>query len=63
MRKRWIVALVLVLLLSVGSVSAVTRVQKLSEDRFLITLKKLKDLAPAEYQGSVAMRADRVRMV
>ena len=40
MRRRWIVALGLVLVLGVASVFAVTRLQKLSENRYLITLKK-----------------------
>ena len=40
-RFGWIVPLVLVLIFSVGSVSAVTRLQKLKDDRYLITLKKL----------------------
>lgn len=41
MNRRWLAVFILVVLASVGSVSAVTRVQKLSEDRFMITLKKL----------------------
>ncbi len=41
MRKPWIVGTVLVLILSVGSVPAVTRLKKLSETRYLLTLKKL----------------------
>lgn len=45
MRKRTLfrsmVSAVLVLLLSVSAVSAVTRLQKLKEDRYLITFKKL----------------------
>ena len=41
MKKRWLTVLVLVLLASAGSVSAVTRVQQLSENRFMVTVKKL----------------------
>ena len=41
MRRRWTVTVGLVLILCVGSVSAVTRVQKLAENRYLLTLKKL----------------------
>ena len=41
MKKPWLVALVLVLLFNVSSVTAVTRLKKLSENRYLITFKKL----------------------
>ena len=40
MLKRMICLLIVILLLSITLVSAATRVQKLSDDRFLITLKK-----------------------
>lgn len=41
MRKSWILGLALVLLLNVSPASAVTRLKKLSENRYLLTLKKL----------------------
>ena len=39
--KRRILVLLSVMVLSMGWLSAVTRVQKLSDDRYLITLQKL----------------------
>ncbi len=40
-KTRWLVGAGLILILSTGVSSAVTRVQKLSENRYLVTLKKL----------------------
>lgn len=40
MTKRMIYLLIVVLVLSISAVSAATRLQKLTEDRYLITLKK-----------------------